>query len=302
MRPSADAPPEQRVWVRATAVTPGYLEAAGVTLLAGRDFRATDRRDSDTPVAGTPYVVILNERAAELAWPGESPEAAIGRTIYGEFVAGGRAEVIGIVPTGRQITLGEKPTPAVLTALEQMNIVPTATLFFRTAGPPDRALPEVAARLRAVDPDVHMHDIELASALVDRALWGARASAGLLSIVAAVGLLLATLGIYGVVSSTVGERRREMGIRLALGAGHGRLYQLVIGHVAIMVIVGILVGFGTVAAASRVVASQLYGIPPTDRVTLAAVATCLLIVALLAAYLPARQATRVDPLEVLRGD
>jgi putative ABC transport system permease protein len=297
-----DAPPEARHSVRATAITPGYLEAAGVPLLAGRDFRASDRLDTGVSPADASYVVILNERAAELAWPGEPPANAIGRTVYGGFVAGPSAEVIGVVPTGRQVSMAEEPTPAVFTSLEQMRTVPTATLFFRTTGPPERAMQTVAARLRQIDPAVPIHDIEAAEALVDRALWGVRASAGLLAAIAAVGLLLAALGVYGVIASMVGERRREVGIRLALGAGRGRVYHLVIGRVVVVVGAGIIIGIGVVAAAGRVTAGLLYGVAPTDRPTLAAVAACLLLVALLAAFLPARQATRVDPLEVLRGD
>lgn len=302
MLPYPDAPVELQFPVRATAITPGYLEAAGVPLLAGRDFRASDRRDTDTDPADVQYVVILNQRAAELLWPGEPPEHVIGRTVYGGFVAGPGAEVIGIVPTGRQISVGEDPTPAVFTSLEQMILVPTATLFFRTYGPVEIAMREVAARLRSVDPAVPIHDIESASALVHRALWAARASAWLLAAVALVGLLLAAVGVYGVVSSMVGERRREMVIRLALGASRGRVYNLVIGRVVVVVVIGILIGFGIVTAGSRVIAGLLYGVPTTDPTTFLAVATCLLLVALLAAYLPARVAMRVDPVEVLRND
>jgi putative ABC transport system permease protein len=248
------------------------------------------------------YVVILNQRAVELLWPGEHVEDVIGRSAYGGFTARGVAEVIGVVPTGRHVSIGEEPTAAVYTSLEQMRVVPTATLFFRTAGPPELYMQEVAARLRQLDAAVPIHDIESATALVDRALWGVRAGAGLLGIIASVGLLLAALGVYGVISNMVGERSREVGIRLALGARNVRVYRLVIGRVVLVVGAGILLGLVVVALAGRVAAGFLYGVPPTDLLTLGTVAACLFGTALLAAFIPARRATRFDPMEVLRSD
>jgi putative ABC transport system permease protein len=210
--------------------------------------------------------------------------------------------VIGVVPTGRQVSIGEEPTAAVFTSLEQMRVVPTATLFFRTNGPPQSWMQEVAARLRSVDAAVPIHDLEAATVLVDRALWGVRAGAGLLAAIAAIGLLLAALGVYGVISNMVGERTREVGIRLALGAGHARVYHVVMGRVAVVVGAGILAGVAVVALAGKVAERFLYGVPATDVPTLATVVTCLFAIALLAAFIPARHATRVDPVEVLRGD
>jgi hypothetical protein len=287
---------ENSFWVRATAVMPGYFETMGIPLLAGRDILASDTE-------AVPHVVVINERTAEQAWPGEPPLSAIGRVFYGGGVGTANpAVVVGVVPTGRHITLGEDPMPVVYTSLEQMGRVPVATLFYRTAGNPVALLDDVSERIRSIDARVVLHDAEPASALVERALFAPRASASLLTAFAFLGLLLAALGVYGVVSNSVNERTREMGVRIALGAGGLRVQSAVVGRVLLVVVLG--AGLGLIAALTggRLVTHLLYDVPARDPITLVAVAATLLATAFTAAWIPARRATRLDPMKVLRAD
>jgi predicted permease len=297
-----DVPPEEDFTVRPTQVTAGYFETLGIPLIAGRVFLPTDDRAAETTEDERRYVVIINEMTAALAWPGEAVDRVVGRRLYGAFGVGGSAEVIGVVPTTRQVSLGEEPTAAVYASLEQRSRLDMATLLFRTRGDPREALAMVAARIRAIDPKVPVHSVQPGSALVARALWGARASASLLTALAMIGAFLAAVGVYGIVSSMVGEQRRAMAIRIALGAGRERVHRLVMGRALAIVGLGMLIGLVAVLAAGRTIASLLYGVPPHDPPTLATVAAGLLAIATIAAYLPSRRATRVDPLEILRGD
>jgi predicted permease len=282
-----------------TSVSPGYFETVGIPILAGRDFGPDDHSDTGTPSADVRWVVVINERGAELVWPGDPIQVAVGRTLR---VNDTRAEVIGVVPTGRHFTLGEEPTPYIYGSLEQQSTMPTATLFFRTRNSPEALLDVVADRIRAIDPGVHVHDVEPARALVSRAMWRARVSAGLVGALGCVGLLLAVVGIYGVVTSAVGERRRELGIRIALGAAAARVTREVVGRALWVVLVG--VGFGTLAVrlSAPAASSLLYGIPPSDPIAIGGACAVLMIAALFAAWLPARRAGRVDPLEVIRAE
>lgn len=273
-------------------VAPGYFRAMGIPLLHGRDFGPDDR-------GGTPKVVIINDTMARRAWPGQNP---IGQRITrGDGKDRETLEVIGVVKTGKYRTLGEDPRPFMYHPFGQ-NYVPRMHLIARTAGDSASALDGMRRAVRELDPHLALYDVATLRQLMLLPLFPAHAAGLLLGVLGSIALLLATGGLYGVMSYLVAQRTREVGIRMALGARAGDVVRLVVGNGMRLALVGVAIGLAGAFAVTRLLSSLLYGIRPTDFATFAAVALALTSVACLASYVPARRATKVDPMVALRHE
>lgn len=277
------------------AVAPGYFRTMGIPLLRGRDFTERDGK-------GAPLVVIINDAMAKRYWPGQDP---LGRRIVmgGEDNPNSRrvCEVVGVVKTGKYRTLGEDPLPFMYLSYWQ-NYDPRMRLVVRTQSDPASVIAGMRRAVQALDPNLALYDVETMEQLMLLPLFPARAAGLLLGVFGGLALLLATMGLYGVMSYLVAQRTREVGIRMALGARRTDVFTLVLGNGMRLTIVGVVIGLAGALAVTRLLGSLLYGIRPTDFVTFASVSLLLAAVAFLASYMPARRATRVDPMVALRHE
>jgi len=268
-------------------VSPGYLSAIGMRLVEGRDFRWDD--------TSQPPGVIINQTVAQALWPGEDP---IGRMA----VAGGAdVRVIGVIADVHESTVEGGGGWQMYLPVTAPQFGPEgAELVVRSALPAGTLAGTVMARLRAIDPGQPATQLRPLQALVDHAVSPRRFFVMLVGIFAGLGLLLAALGIYGVIAYSVTRQTQEIGIRMALGASRGRVQRTVLGRTLLLAVAGLAAGTVVSLLAARAIASLLYGTQPTDWVTYAGMAAALLIVALAAGYLPAWRASRVDPMVALR--
>jgi predicted permease len=270
-------------------VWPGFLQSVGIPLLRGRDFSEQDAQTS-------PRVVIVNQDAANVYWPGEDP---VGKRVkfFGENVS---AEVIGMARTANYQAIGEKPRPFVYLSMQQYYF-PTAVLSIRTAGEPDAVLASVRNEVQALDRNLLLQ-AETVNTTIRQLLWAQRLSGGLLAVFGVLALVLATIGIYGVVSYLVAHRVREFGIRMALGATATDVQLMLLREGVRLVAVGVVVGLGISLVGSRAVESMLFVVGSRDAVTFVLVPSILTLVAVLACWIPAHRATRVDPMVALREE
>jgi predicted permease len=271
----------------ANVVGPGYLGLMRIPLERGRDFTQGDR-------AGALPVAIVNQSFASRFWPGEDP---IGKRIR---IGDSLREVIGIARDTRNHSLDESPAPYFYLPFLQY-YQPNMTLEVRTAGDPAAVIPVVRREIAALDGDLPVQDGTLEDAL-GLSLLPQRAGAMLLGIFSVLGLVLASVGLYGVVAYAVAQRTRELGIRVALGAEPGNIYRVVLGHGVKLTSIGLVIGVVGALLLTRLARGLLFGVSATDPATLASVAVILAVVALLASFIPARRATRVDPLVALREE
>lgn len=269
-------------------VTEGYIEAMGVRLLEGRTFT---RQDDD---AGAP-VIVVNQRIADRFWPGQS---AIGRTIQ---TAGKDREIIGVVETGKYRSLGEEPTEFMfLPQREQYRS--NMTLVARTRGDANAALSGIREIVRDADPEMPVFDVRTMQDHMGIALLPARLGGSVLGIFGLLGLTLAAVGIYGVMAYSVAQRKRELGIRVALGADKARVLRLVLGEGMRLAVIGTVIGLVAAAGAARLVRGLLYDVNALDPVAFTGVPLLLVGVALLAVWIPARRAARTEPMRALKSD
>ena len=274
----------------ASVVGPRYHETMGIEIAAGRGFTDQDRE-------GAPGVVIVNEALAQRLFPGES---ALGKKLTLK-TSGPSREIIGITRDVKHHDLTETPLPHFDLPALQRGYDSYTNVVLRTSGPAERIIPAVRATVLAIDPTLPVEDIGPMSDQINNTLAGTRLASTLISIFGLVALLLASIGLYGVMAWMVSNRTRELGIRMALGAQSRDVLTLVIKQGLVLTLFG--VGIGLVAAliAARFIdTQQLYGVKATDPFTFAAIAVCLTAVSLLACYVPARRATKVDPLKALR--
>ena len=279
-------------------MTEDYFRALGVPLLRGRFFDAND--DS-----GTVRVTIVSERMAERYWPGEDP---IGKRVRATSMEPMKPEwltVVGVVGDVRHWGLESEPVPEHFVLHRQRpDFSRGMTIVVRGRADPDAVPALVGAvrqRIRAQDPSVPVEMGTLAQRL-DRSLAERRFSMSVLGGFGAVALLMAAVGVYGVFSFSVARRRREMAVRMALGAERGKVVGLVLGGALRVAVAGAAIGVVGALALTRLMESMLFGVKPTDPPTFVAVSALLLAVAALAAWVPARRASRVDPMEALRGE
>jgi len=272
----------------AHTVDVGYFSTIGVALRAGRDFVAADR-------AGTVSVAIVNETMATRYWPDQDP---IGRRFRFDTDTQPR-EIVGVVKTIKYQTIGEAPQPAVYVPLSQ-NYADAMVVYVRSAGSPASTLQAVERELRAIDPEMPLENGATVVDVLDQSLWMMKLAAGLLGVFGALALSLASVGLYGVMAHTVGQRQREIGLRLALGADRAAVLRLVLTEVGALVAIGVAIGLACSAMASRGLASLLFGLSPIDPVAFGGASLLLAAVAFAAGYLLARRASRLDPVIALR--
>jgi putative ABC transport system permease protein len=283
-------------------VSPDYFRTMDIRLRRGRTFAASDR-------AGAPLVIVINETLARQAWPGEDP---IGKRVACcEDAPDGSPAwkvVIGVVADVRANGLGEEPSPEFYLPIAQAPapswgwIDRTMTLAVRTQGDPAALANAMRDAVWGVDRSLPVYAIGTMDDRRTASLASSRFSTMLLTVFGGIALLLAAIGIYGVISYGVTQRSQEIGIRVALGAGHGRVLRLVVGHAAMLTGVGLAVGLTGAMLLSRFLGGLLFEVSPTDPPTLAAGVVVLSLVALVAAVLPARRAARLDPAVALRAE
>jgi predicted permease len=270
-------------------VGPNYFKTMETPLLRGRDFAETDRK-------GAPAVVVLNETLAAKLWLGED---ALGKRVSVSGPHGPFLEVIGVARDGKYHSLGEAPYPYIYQPLLQ-SYDPKMTLVVRTKGEPQSVAAAVREQIRALDANLPVADVKTLRDQLDLSLFPSRVAAWTLGGFGVLALLLAAIGIYGVVSYSVAQRTREIGVRMALGAKEKDVLRLVLGEGLFVVAVGLALGLLLAFAATRVIVGFLYGVGATDPLTFASVPLLLGFIALIASYIPARRATKVDPLVALR--
>jgi putative ABC transport system permease protein len=282
------APPEgQEPRASLRFVSPGFFRTMGIPLLQGRDF--TDRDDGDVPP-----VVILSRSAADKYWGGQLP---VGERIQ---VGGGTGQIVGVVDDIKQTSLEEETGPAVYVPFAQIGR--RGMSFVIRADAPTAVLGSVRKAIWALRPNQPIQDVASMETLVATATAGRRFSMALLVCFAGVALLLAAVGIYGVVTYTVSRRVREIGIRMALGAGPSAVVRLVVGRSLALVAVGAAAGLLVAAVASGIMQTLLFGVGRLDPWVFAGSAALLVLVAAAASALPARRAARVDPLVAIRSE
>jgi putative ABC transport system permease protein len=275
------------------AVTPGYFRTMGIRLVRGRFF---DQRDHEK----APLAVIVSETMAQRVWPGRDP---IGQRMraYGAFDNRNLWQtVVGVVATARYREI-ETPRLDLYLPMRQ-SPQPINTFVVRTTSDPARHTAAIRQAIVAQDPALTMDDVRTLTEIVERTQGPWRFNMLVFGVFAAVALMLAALGLFGLVAYTVTQRTREIGVRMALGATHAAVVGLMVRQGAQPVVVGLVVGVAVAALATRLVATLLFGVSATDPLAFAAGAAALLVVALAACYLPARRSARVDPLVALRTD
>jgi predicted permease len=264
-----------------------YFETAGVAIESGRAFTDVDREASLR-------VAIVNQKMAHDFWPG----GALGKRIQlpGEKFM---RQVIGVARTANYSSWGEPPQACVYVPLAQ-NYSEAMNLYVRSKGDPREVLVPVERELRVAGPQVLVFSIRTGNEIVDGGLFQARMGVGLLTAFGLLALGLASIGLYGVLAYSVNQRKREIGLRMALGATRASVLRLVLGEGMSLVIAGVLIGLVAALALGRLLSTMLFGVDASDPLSVGSAALMLSAVALLACYLPARWATRVDPLEALR--
>ncbi|MDQ3648968.1 MAG: ABC transporter permease, partial [Acidobacteriota bacterium] len=281
---------------------PDYFQTMGMSLQRGRDF-------TDRDVMGVPGVAIINETAARRHWPGDDP---LGK----RFTIGDSQEhpewltIVGVVKDVKQdVWAGEPSTEVYLPFLQSKSYVEGAgrhtsymTIVMRTATDPLTLTTAVQNTVWSIDKNLPVASVASLEQVIADAVWQPRFNLLLIGVFAVVALLLSAVGLYGVIAYFVAERTHEIGIRMALGAQTGDVLKLVVGQGMVLALVGVGIGLVGAFALTRVMASLLYGVSATDPLTFVGVAALLMVVAVLACYVPARRATKVDPMVALRHE
>ena len=275
--------------VLTTSISLDYFRTMETRLLQGRDFTAQD-------VAQSPPVAIVNEAFARRFWPGENP---IGKRF--NFTTGNWIEIVGVAQDGKYSSVDEKPESFVYLPLAQ-NYEGQVTLIARGAGDPNLLTAAIRNAVREVDGNLPLYNARTMVEHMELPLQPARIAATALGGFGALALLLAAVGVFGVMSSAVTQRTREIGVRMALGAGSMEILKLIVGQGALLVGIGVVIGLGAAVLGTRLLANLLFGVSALDPLTFVGVTALLTATAFLACYLPARRATKVDPMVVLGQD
>src|SRR5438552_3777677 len=286
--PSGSGP----VMVAGRSVSPGYFRAMQIPLISGRDFaEAENQKDA-------PCVRIINRAMARLYWLGEDP---VGKQLPGACPNDAPATVVGLVADSKQDSVDSEPHPELYEPYAQHPFASfLVTLVIRTASNPTGAAAAVRDAVRQVDSEQPVIQMRTMQDVVSESIWRQHVSASMLGLFAAIALVLSAVGIYGVLSYSVSRRRHEIGIRSALGATRRDILRMVVGEGLLLTLMGVGVGVAVALGLTRVLTGLLYGVRPSDPLTFVALALLLIIVALLAVYVPARRATSVDPMIALR--
>jgi putative ABC transport system permease protein len=280
-------PRGQQPLVGVHAVNPGYFRSMGIPQLRGREFSASDNANS-TPV------VIINQKLAETLWPGQD---ALGKHFH--LMGDKQSEVVGVVGNVLHNGLGESVSLESYLAFPQ-NPWSYVGLAVRTHGDPGAVYGAVRGLVAQIDPELPVHDMRPMEQVVAETMASRRLTLLLVGAFAALAFVLASVGIYGVMSYAVTERVHEIGVRMALGAQRRDVLRLVVGHGMRHAAIGLLLGSVAAFFAARAMTTLLFGIRPSDPLTYIGIAVVLALAALVACYIPARRATRVDPMVALR--
>jgi putative ABC transport system permease protein len=279
--PRVDAPVEFDL----VFVSPGYFSTFGIPLTRGRDFSGAD-------IASAPPVAIVNESMRRTFWGDGDPVGQM-------FSAGTPYAVVGVARDTKYRNLREAPRMVMYLPMTQ-NYRSAANLVVRTALPPAQLVEGLRAQVRSIDPAMPLYNVRTLAEHVDRSLYVDRLRATLIGALASLALALAAIGIYAVLSYTIAERTREVGVRLALGAQPGDVFRMLLGMSARVAGIGIAIGLALSAVLTRYISAQLYDLSPLDPPALGAASAMLFAVALAAAFVPAWRATRIDPVAALR--
>jgi putative ABC transport system permease protein len=271
-------------------ITPNYFDTMHIPVKGGRTFTDIDRKN-------TTLVAIVNEAMAKHFWPNED---VLGKRFH-FFGDTELRQIVGVVGNSVIDEVGETPQPNVFIPMTQ-DYVPAATLVVRTTGNPESTVSTARAALQSLDPNLAITNVFTIEQIVSQGLWPARMGAILLALFAGLALVLSSVGVYGVLSYSVNQQTREIGLRMALGAQKGDVMRLVLGQGLRLTVIGLVAGVILALALMRVVVSLLFNVQAYDPLTYAAVTVLLTAVALLACYIPARRAMGVDPMVALRYD
>ncbi len=270
-------------------VSPSFFETMEIPLAAGRGFTERDTKNA-------PLVAIINEAAARLYFPDGS---ALGRRFGQELTESGQVEIVGILRDAKYNNVREAVPPTMYRSYHQ-GYAGSVTFEVRTAGDPLTAIPAVREAVRAVDPNVPIINVTTQQQEVENRFRQERLFAQAGTMFGGLALLVASVGLFGLMSYSVARRTHEIGIRMALGAERADVLRLVMRESMILVLAGVLFGLAAAIAASRPIAGLLFGLAPADPMTIAAAIVLMLLLSSVAAYLPARRAARVDPMVALR--
>jgi predicted permease len=283
----------ERLIAKYLPISPGYFRTMGIAMRRGRDFTEHDTKDSQR-------VAIIDEHLARRFWPGyPGGMNPVGQRLLIGGVNPKPAEIVGIAADSHQNVENNVWPDSVYIAIEQ-NPFPFAMLAVRTTGDPLSFTRAIREQVRAIDRDQPITEVKTMDDLVDAEVGQRRLLMMMLGSFATVALLLAAMGIYGVIAYSVAQRTQELGIRRALGAQHSDILRLVLGQGVLLAGSGIAAGLAAAFALTRVLGSLLFKVSATDPAIFAGVSLLLLLAALAASYVPARRATRVDPMTALR--
>ena len=283
----AEPPPGEEYHAGFQTVSQDYFLTMGIPILRGRDISERDREEA-------PFVVVINETMAHRYWPTEDP---VGQKI--DFEDDELAEIVGVVGDIRFDGLDREPRPEVYISYQQQSLR-FMTLVIKTHGNPLDSVAAVRSQILAVDPDLPVFKAESMEQIVNESVARPRFNMYLLGVFALIALMLSVIGIYGLMSYSVSQRTHEIGIRMAMGARAGDVIGMIVGQGMLLAAVGIGIGLVAALALTRVFSSFLFGVATTDPITFGMVTLLLVLVTLVAIYVPARRATRVDPLYALR--
>jgi predicted permease len=274
-------------------VGPDYFHTLGIAILAGRDFAWSDREDS-------PKAAIVNQTLGSRLWPGSS---AVGRTLMVEDQPGRHTlvQVVGVARDSKHVSVWEDSQPYVYFAVGQWHY-PVGNVIVRTHGEPQGLMREIQRNWQEASPNAPLYGIHTGEEHVRMSLAPQRFAVGLLASFAILAAIIAAVGLYGVVAYGVARRRRDIGIRIAVGAQPATIVRQILGQALSLTVIGLIVGAGAAAVLMRLIASQIKGVSPYDAATFVIVAVLLSAVAICAALIPAIRAANVDPLAALRAE
>jgi predicted permease len=276
-------------------VGPGYFRTMKTPILQGREFTEQDQEKTE-------QVAVVNEAYVRRLMPElQNTADVVGKRFSFRGAGGPFVRIVGLVPTGKYFNIAEEPRPFVWTAMSQ-DYNSTGILVVRTKGNPDGLFGPVREQVQALDPNLPLFDVKTLTEHMKLALFPAKIAATVLGVFGFVALMLAAIGVYGITSYAVAQRTHEIGVRLALGAQLSDVLKLVLSHGLKLTIIGAAIGLFGAYLATRAITSVLYGVSATDPLTFGLVSFLLIGVALIACYVPARRATKVEPLIALRNE
>lgn len=276
------------IFAQSSLVSPDYFRSLGIPLIAGRDF-------NDQDAAGAPNVAIINEKLARKYFGNANP---LGRKIGTDKEPD--TVIVGVVKDAQYLSLREPPLQHFYVPIAQQPRLFDLTMHVKTTGEASAVVEPVRAQVQRLDPHLPLYDLKTLATQIDESLTQERLVTWLCTAFGLLATLLAALGIYGVLAFSVAQRTREIGIRVALGAQARDVFKLIIGQGMLLVMLGVALGLAASLALTRLIASLLFGVTPTNATTFVGVSAGLALLALFACYIPARRATKVDPLVALR--